>query len=333
MEHTLNKFGAVILVGGESSRMGVNKYQLPYQGKTFIDHITTSFAKLNPCYSVHQLLADLDMEQQIIDQTKRIGPLGGIYSSLIASQNEYTFICSCDLPKVSEELVMYMLGQCSLHQTTIIASVDGKVIPTFAIYHHSVQKQIAQAIQDGDFKLMNLLKKINHHVVEIPSSFANQLININNPTDYRQLLGPYIFAVSGFKNSGKTTLINQLISKFKDDQLRVACLKHDGHDFEIDPSTDTGKFIQSKADYTTIYSATKSQTTSLGELNIDKWLAKLVSIDIVIIEGMKASTYPKIVINNGENFNYPNCLYTVDQSSRNDIEAIYTKIIEEYYAR
>ena len=40
-----------------------------------------------------------------------------------------------------------------------------------------------------------------------------------------------IVAISGIKNSGKTTLICRLLEIFKEKGLRVAVLKHDGHDF------------------------------------------------------------------------------------------------------
>lgn len=40
-----------------------------------------------------------------------------------------------------------------------------------------------------------------------------------------------IFAVSGVKDSGKTTLISRLIPHFKRKGLSVSVIKHDGHDF------------------------------------------------------------------------------------------------------
>ena len=52
--------------------------------------------------------------------------------------------------------------------------------------------------------------------------------------------GQLILAVSGVKNSGKTTLIASLLSKLKQKGLKVAVIKHDGHEFEADiPGTDT----------------------------------------------------------------------------------------------
>ena len=53
---------------------------------------------------------------------------------------------------------------------------------------------------------------------------------------------PVLIAVSGVKNSGKTTLIQKVIPKLNENGLKVATIKHDGHDFEADvEGTDTYK--------------------------------------------------------------------------------------------
>ena len=55
-----------------------------------------------------------------------------------------------------------------------------------------------------------------------------------------------ILAVSGVKNSGKTTLIASLLPELKKRGLHVAVIKHDGHEFDADiPGTDTWKYAQS----------------------------------------------------------------------------------------
>ena len=45
---------------------------------------------------------------------------------------------------------------------------------------------------------------------------------------------PFLLAISGCKNSGKTTLITKLIPKFCEKGYKVATIKHDGHDFQGD---------------------------------------------------------------------------------------------------
>ena len=63
-----------------------------------------------------------------------------------------------------------------------------------------------------------------------------------------------IVAISGIKNSGKTTLICRLLENFKEKGLRVAVLKHDGHDFKPDvPGTDTYRQLQAGAYGTVVF--------------------------------------------------------------------------------
>ena len=45
---------------------------------------------------------------------------------------------------------------------------------------------------------------------------------------------PVIAAVSGIKNTGKTTLITRLIPCLTRRGLKTAVIKHDGHEFEAD---------------------------------------------------------------------------------------------------
>ena len=63
------------------------------------------------------------------------------------------------------------------------------------------------------------------------------------------------FAISGVKNSGKTTLITKLLPVLTDRGLKVATIKHDGHDFQTDvPGTDTFAHFQAGAYGTVVFS-------------------------------------------------------------------------------
>ncbi|MGN0353835.1 MAG: molybdopterin-guanine dinucleotide biosynthesis protein B, partial [Muricoprocola sp.] len=64
-----------------------------------------------------------------------------------------------------------------------------------------------------------------------------------------------VLAISGVKNSGKTTLITRILPELKKRGLQVAVIKHDGHDFEADvPGTDTWKIAQAGACGTLVFS-------------------------------------------------------------------------------
>ena len=107
-----------------------------------------------------------------------------------------------------------------------------------------------------------------------------------------------IFAISGIKNSGKTTLICKLLKIFKGKGLKVAVLKHDGHDFEPDvPGTDTYRQLQAGAYGTVVFSAGKymlvKQQSQISEKELMEFFPEA---DLILLEGFKYSTYPKIEI-------------------------------------
>ena len=107
-----------------------------------------------------------------------------------------------------------------------------------------------------------------------------------------------IFAISGVKNSGKTTLICKLLEIFKEKGLKVAVLKRGGHDFEPDvPGTDTYRQIQAGAYGTAVFSAGKymlvKQQPQISESELVEFFPEA---DLILLEGFKYSDYPKIEI-------------------------------------
>ena len=107
-----------------------------------------------------------------------------------------------------------------------------------------------------------------------------------------------IVAISGVKNSGKTTLICRLLEIFKEKGLRVAVLKHDGHDFEPDvPGTDTYRQLQAGAYGTVVFSKGKYMLVKQQPQITEKELLEFFSeADLILLEGFKYSNYPKIEI-------------------------------------
>lgn len=110
--------------------------------------------------------------------------------------------------------------------------------------------------------------------------------------------GQLILAVSGVKNSGKTTLIASLLSKLKQKGLKAAVIKHDGHEFEADiPGTDTWRFGEAGACGTLVFSGTKYMMVKYQPApETDELIACFPEADVVLLEGFKYSEYPKIEV-------------------------------------
>ncbi|QOY34127.1 molybdopterin-guanine dinucleotide biosynthesis protein B [Anaerobacillus isosaccharinicus] len=112
-----------------------------------------------------------------------------------------------------------------------------------------------------------------------------------------------IIQVAGFSNSGKTTLVEKLVHAATKNAFRVGTIKHHGHGGELislDEGKDSWKHRQAGA----IVSAAVSR--GMLQLNVareNSWepeellaLYEYFPIDVVIIEGFKASPFPKVVI-------------------------------------
>lgn len=120
--------------------------------------------------------------------------------------------------------------------------------------------------------------------------------------------GPIIAAVSGVKNSGKTTLMEKLIAELAARGLQVAAIKHDGHDFTPDvPGTDSWRFGQAGACGYAVYSPQRYELVRRVRMDERDFFAVFPEADVILLEGFKDSPYPKLEVVRGENSRQPVC--------------------------
>ena len=109
---------------------------------------------------------------------------------------------------------------------------------------------------------------------------------------------PAVLAISGKKNSGKTTLIEALIPIFSSYGLKVAVIKHHGHKFgeEIPDraGTDTYKFLAKGAYATTVYDEDLYMLVKRKPVDENELIEHFSDADLILLEGFKFSSWPKI---------------------------------------
>ena len=100
---------------------------------------------------------------------------------------------------------------------------------------------------------------------------------------------------SGFSGSGKTTLIEKLVVELKAQGLRLAVVKHDGHEFEIDhEGKDSWRFAQAGADVTLVCSETKTALIERRGRSLRENLERIRDVDLILVEGYKYALLPRI---------------------------------------
>lgn len=106
-----------------------------------------------------------------------------------------------------------------------------------------------------------------------------------------------VIAFAAYSGTGKTTLIEKLIRELKRRGVRVAVIKHDGHNFEIDhEGKDSWRFSQAGAEITIVSSAEKTAFIEHRELSLEALLDMVHDVDLVLVEGYKNKNLPQIGI-------------------------------------
>ncbi|EOI6340730.1 molybdopterin-guanine dinucleotide biosynthesis protein B [Listeria monocytogenes] len=106
-----------------------------------------------------------------------------------------------------------------------------------------------------------------------------------------------ILQIIGFKNSGKTTLLNALIRASRKENYTVSAIKHDAHDFSVDHAgTDSYSFQESGAEAVVIANSRQYAVMEQTGIDLKTAIQKLPESDIVLIEGYKEGPFPKIIL-------------------------------------
>lgn len=107
---------------------------------------------------------------------------------------------------------------------------------------------------------------------------------------------PFEIAVCGYKNTGKTTLLEKIV-RFLSSKYTITYIKHDAHKFSIDqPGKDTHRLAKSGA-HTTMISDERHYAL-IAQKPLSPHRAKLLcyETDMALIEGYKHSNLPKLVM-------------------------------------
>ncbi len=109
-----------------------------------------------------------------------------------------------------------------------------------------------------------------------------------------------VFSIVGKNsNTGKTTVLCNIITELKSRGYRVATIKHDVHGFDIDhPGKDTWKHGQAGSDIVMISSPEKFAMIEKvqEEYKLDEVIEKITNVDIIITEGYKKENKPKLEV-------------------------------------
>ncbi|RAI00779.1 molybdopterin-guanine dinucleotide biosynthesis protein B [Acuticoccus sediminis] len=114
-----------------------------------------------------------------------------------------------------------------------------------------------------------------------------------------------VFGVVGWKNSGKTTLVERLVTEITARGLTVSTIKRAHHRVDVDQEgTDSWRHRAAGAREVMLASSTRwALMHELGdeeEPPLDGLLARMTPVDLVIVEGFKRSRHDKLEVHRAE---------------------------------
>ena len=164
---------AVILVGGEAKRAnGQEKYFFSFEGRTFIERITTALHGV-----VDEIIlvardpeqcrrfAYLEDVRCVHDMRQGIGPIGGLHAGVIAAHGDYLFVSACDMPCVSREVVEYLFSLTDDFDAVIPSWDSDMIEPLHAVYRR--EALLAYLEEHDSLSLRAMVKNLQARYVHV----------------------------------------------------------------------------------------------------------------------------------------------------------------------
>ena len=108
-----------------------------------------------------------------------------------------------------------------------------------------------------------------------------------------------IYGVVGWKNAGKTGLMERLVTEITGRGISVSTVKHAHHTFDVDhPGKDSHRHRVAGA--SEVLLASRNRIALMQELRgedeppLEALLARLNPVDLVLVEGYKRDAHPKV---------------------------------------
>jgi molybdopterin-guanine dinucleotide biosynthesis protein A len=183
----------VVFCGGLSRRMGQDKALLLSHGQTLLEKARCLLEPLVSRVVLSTGRAPRYVEMGlpcILDVEPDLGPIGGLQAALRASQTPWILALACDLPRLSEALVLELLGAAETGDLAVLFGSPANPEPLFALYRRELLPHVDAAIVLGRRRMTSFLESSEGsdpgkvRWLTMSAGSADQFANVNRPQDW-----------------------------------------------------------------------------------------------------------------------------------------------------
>lgn len=182
---------AFILAGGKSTRMGVDKAFVEYEGDTLLER---ALALTRSVTSEVRIVGDparfAAFAPAVEDIFLDCGPLAGIHAALRASHTELNLMLAVDMPFVSAALLQYLIAQAqgAPDAVVIVPQSEERRQPLCAVYRRKFADAAENSLRSGKNRIDRLFDFVPTRVVTAQeleaAGFAPGIFrNLNTPEE------------------------------------------------------------------------------------------------------------------------------------------------------
>jgi molybdopterin-guanine dinucleotide biosynthesis protein A len=179
----------LVLVGGQSRRMGRPKQTVVYRGSTLAGTVARA---LQP--HVEQVVLagsgpipkGLESLPKLSDPPDVAGPIAGVLAAMRWSPETAWIVAACDMPRISFEAVRWLIEQRRPGTWAVLPrSPSGKVEAVLAVYELQARPLVEALVTAGRWGLRHLAEHEQVVCPAIPAELAEAWTNINTPEELR----------------------------------------------------------------------------------------------------------------------------------------------------
>jgi molybdopterin-guanine dinucleotide biosynthesis protein A len=184
------RFGAVLLAGGKSSRMGRDKALLEFRGEPLWRRQLQTLRDLSPNELFLAGPYHDPAVETIADEMAGGGPLAAVAAALGRLLSPHLVVLAVDLPLMTTAFLRSLLQLCGPRRG-VVARRGDRFEPLAAVYAKRSLQLAAAALRDGQFSMQSFIgaaiEQDLFQVRDISDEEAPLFANLNTPDDLAAL--------------------------------------------------------------------------------------------------------------------------------------------------
>lgn len=178
----------IILAGGKSARMGIDKADLVLSGRTFLEIQTEKMKTVGVTdIMVSGWWRPLPDVRYVEDMSAGVGPLGGLQACFAAAACEDCLVLSVDVPLIPVSVLTSLLeAHFTGSKAVTLLSGERGIEPLIGVYRADLLREVAEVLENGKRSVRALLDRTGWQTVPYWGDPA-LLLNCNTPEDYETL--------------------------------------------------------------------------------------------------------------------------------------------------